>query len=41
MYIVKEYLTNETVAIVSRKADAMAMIRTQLPNQPRLIVEKQ
>lgn len=29
MYIVKNYLTNETVAIVTRKEDAVAMTNTR------------
>ena len=37
MYIVKNYLTDETVAIVSRKEDAVAMTRSQLPGEARLI----
>jgi hypothetical protein len=41
VYIVKEYLSGETVAIVSRKADAIAMIRSTQPNEPRLIIEVQ
>jgi hypothetical protein len=41
MYIVKEYLTGRTVAIVSRKADAVAMIRSTLKDEPRLIIEVQ
>jgi hypothetical protein len=40
MYIVKEYLTGNTVAIVSRKQDALSMIRNTQPNEPRLVVEK-
>lgn len=40
MYIVKEYLSGNTVAIVSRKEDAVAMIRNNLPNEPRLIIEE-
>jgi len=39
MYIVKDYLTGETVAVVSRKADAVAMIRTNLDDK-RLIIEE-
>ena len=39
MYIVKDYLTGETVAVVTRKADAVAMIRTNLDDK-RLIIEK-
>ena len=41
MYIIKEYLTGNTVAIVSRKVDALAMIRSTLKDEPRLVVEKQ
>ena len=41
MYIIKEYLSGNTVAIVSRKADAVAMIRSTRPNEPRLIIEVQ
>lgn len=37
MYIVKNYLTDETVAIVSRKEDAVAMTRSNLPGEARLI----
>jgi hypothetical protein len=37
MYIVKNYLTDETVAIVTRKEDAIAMTRSNLPGEPRLI----
>jgi hypothetical protein len=41
MYIVKNYLTDETVAIVSRKEDAVAMMRGKTrPDDPKLIVEK-
>ena len=40
MYIIKEYLTGNTVAIVSRKQDAVAMIRNTAPNEPRLVMEK-
>jgi hypothetical protein len=39
MYIVKDYLTDETVAIVSRKTDAVALIHTGLDSQ-KLIVKK-
>ena len=39
MFAVKDYLTDETVAIVSRKEDAVAMIRTGL-DERKLIVEK-
>ena len=41
MYIVKDYLTNETVAMCSRKEDAVAMMRSSKnPSDPKLIVEK-
>ena len=40
MYIVKDYLTNETVAIASRKEDAVAMIQNRTGNDPILIIEK-
>lgn len=39
MYIVKDYLTDETVAYCSRKQDAVAMIRND-PDNRKLIVEK-
>ena len=39
MYIIREYLTDETVAIVSRKEDAVAMIR-RLENESPLYFEK-
>ena len=39
MYIVKEYLTGNTVAMCSRKEDAIAMIRSTRANEPRLIIE--
>jgi hypothetical protein len=38
MYTVKDYLTDEVVAVVSRKADALAMVRSTLDQ--RLIYEK-
>jgi hypothetical protein len=38
MYTVKDYLTDEVVAVVSRKAEAMAMVRSHL-DRP-LIYEK-
>ena len=41
MYIVKNYLTDETVAIVSRKEDAIAMTRSNLPGEARLIYVKE
>ena len=41
MYVVKDYLTNETVAMCSRKEDAIAMMsRRPTKDEPRLIVEK-
>ena len=41
MYLIKNYLTDETVAIVSRKQDAIAMTRgSGTGNEPRLIFEK-
>lgn len=41
MYIVKEYLSGKTVAVCSRKEDALAMIRSTRDNEPRLVVEVQ
>ena len=41
MYVVKEYLTDKVVAIVTCKEDAVAMTRHSMPNEPRLIYEKQ
>jgi hypothetical protein len=38
MYIVRDYMTNETVAITTRKVDADAMVRTD--RERKLIVEK-
>jgi hypothetical protein len=41
MYIIKNYLTDEIVAVVSRKVDAVAMTRgSGIGNEPRLIFEK-
>lgn len=41
MYQIKNYLTDEIVAIVSRKVDAIAMTRgSGVGNEPRLIFEK-
>ena len=41
MYVVKNYLTDETVAITTRKADAVAMMRGSVgPDDPKLILEK-
>tara|TARA_B110000977_G_scaffold66180_1_gene90017 strand:+ start:227 stop:415 length:189 start_codon:yes stop_codon:yes gene_type:complete len=41
MYIVKEYLTGNTVAFTSRKEDAVAMMRSSShKDDPKLILEK-
>tara|TARA_Y100000389_G_C17370854_1_gene468945 strand:+ start:32 stop:160 length:129 start_codon:yes stop_codon:yes gene_type:complete len=41
MYIVKNYLTDETVAVCSRKEDAVAMMRSSTrSDDPKLILEK-
>jgi uncharacterized protein YcbK (DUF882 family) len=40
MYIVRDYMTNETVAMCSRKEDALAMIQNRSGNDPILIVEE-
>ena len=41
MYIIKEYLTGNTVAVASRKEDALAMMRSSShKDDPKLIVEK-
>ena len=41
MYVVKNYLTDETVAMCSRKEDAVAMMRSSSrPEDPKLILEK-
>lgn len=42
MYIVRNYLTNEVVAMCSRKEDAIAMVRSTgtRPDDPKLIYEK-
>ena len=37
MYIVKNYLTDEIVAIATRKEDAIAMTTSTLPHEPKLI----
>ena len=37
MYIVKNYLPDETVAIVPRREDAIAMTQNSLPHEPKLI----
>ena len=39
MYEVRDYLTDELIALCSRKVDAVAMIRTGLDSQ-KLIVKK-
>ena len=39
MYEVRDYLTDELVAVCSRKVDAVALIRTGLDGQ-KLIVKK-
>jgi hypothetical protein len=42
MYIIKEYLTGNTVAITSRKEDALAMIQQRISSkEPILIVEEE
>jgi hypothetical protein len=41
MYLVKEYLTGKTVAITSRKKDALAMIQVRTrADEPALIIEE-
>ena len=41
MYLVKDYMSNETVAVCSRKEDAMALIQQRTrSNDPILIVEE-
>ena len=41
MYLVKDYMTNETVAICSRKEDALALIQQRTrSSDPILIVEE-
>ena len=39
MYLVKDYMTGETVAITTNKTDALALIRSDLDR--KLIVEKE
>ena len=39
MYEVRDYLTDELVAVCSRKVDAVALIRTGLDSQ-KLIIKK-
>ena len=42
MYIIKEYLTGNTVAITSRKEDALAMIQQRISSkEPILIIEEE
>jgi len=42
MYVVKEYLTGNIVAITSRKEDALAMIQHRTrKNDPALIIEEE
>ena len=38
MYEIRDYLTDELIAICSRKTDAVAMIRTELDQ--KLIIKK-
>ena len=38
MYEVRDYLTDELIALCSRKTDAVAMIRTELDQ--KLIIKK-
>ena len=41
MYIVKNYLTDETVAVVTRKEDAIALMQgSNRKDDPKLIVGK-
>lgn len=40
MYLIKDYLTDETVAIVSRKEDALAMIQRISNDERKLIIEE-
>ena len=41
MYLIKNYLTNETVAVVTRREDAIAMTQaSRNPFDPVLIYEK-
>ena len=40
MYIVRDYMTDEIVAICSRKADAMAFVNTELDEKKCIIEEK-
>ena len=41
MYIVKDYLTDQTVAVVTRKEDAIALMQgSNRADDPKLIVEK-
>ena len=38
MYEIRDYLTDELIAVCSRKTDAVAMIRTELDQ--KLIIKK-
>ena len=40
MYIVKDYMSNEIVAMCSRKEDALAMIQNRSGREPILIIEE-
>ena len=40
MYLVKDYMSNEIVAMCSRKEDALAMIQNRSGNDPILILEE-
>lgn len=40
MYLIKDYLTDETVAIVRRKEDALAMIQRISNDERKLIIEE-
>ena len=40
MYIVRDYMTDEIVAMCSRKEDAMAFVTTELDGKKCIIEEK-
>lgn len=40
MYLVKDYMSNEIVAMCSRKEDALAMIQNRSGREPILIIEE-
>jgi hypothetical protein len=40
MYVVKDYMTEETVAVCSRKEDAIAMCQRPSEKDQKLIYEK-